>query len=97
MSSRGWRSTEREPALSEANVDFATCVMFWDLRKRGSTSLRTCPTIGTGESHNRSFFACVEFWYADANCYLTECYDFVWTRGTAIAIASTAHKDFESN
>ena len=55
------------------------------------------PTIGTVESHNRRFFACAEFWCANANGYFTERYDFVPTGGTGIAIASIAHKDFESD
>jgi hypothetical protein len=68
-------------------------------RRRGPSHIgkNSRPTIGTVESHNRSFFARAEFWCANANRYFTERYDFVSTRGTGIAIASIAHKDFESD
>jgi hypothetical protein len=65
----------------------------WDLKFPRSGR----PTIGTLESHNRSFSGFIGFWHAYPNSYATACYDFVWSGGTGIAIASTANKDFESN
>ena len=55
------------------------------------------PTIGTAESHYRSFFEFSRFRSDDVNSWTIWCYNFVWSRGTAIAIASTDYKDFESD
>jgi hypothetical protein len=49
------------------------------------------------ESHNRSFLELIGSCHVDVNNGTTVYYDFVLSRGTGIAIASTANKDFESN